>query len=486
MPLYFLEDRENKYVPIDVGYYDKKAMQSQQRFDIARSNYSKAMQEIANNPYIDSKSRNKYLEEVQGKFDEVITKNSGNLAAGAHDVMAAIEHAKLHPYQMAAKAQYDKAILQDKAAAQYGPNFILKDDVKQQNLYDEKTGEWLEPSSLKSTFYNAPDYEKLATDLMQFKKADIEQKMSDLVSSNSPYHLQAIKMTKKELTELALRELAKEVAPTFITKSGTLAVDNRQSVGYDPNTGTNLFTKVNKNGEVEYDMDAITEFIYRSNADRKNRNISTQRQFVTNQGAIMAQRHSYRKKELEYESQLRKKERGEFPPGKYSNTIMADKDGYEAIKEVKGKKEEAFGSAKKREENVKQTLLNASGFGSIGELQTYLNSGKYIDPRIKPMFESYINARNERVEAESTYNQAKGTFELLQNQALTDFVRSKEFKELSEEYNITAEEFIERHTSGEEGLNWLQRQGLNTTTDAGGFETYRGMDWVLDNDASKL
>jgi hypothetical protein len=93
------------YVGIDVEYFDRKALERQQRHDVARENYSKFAQEVANQQYLDPDARSVYLEQQKAGFDEVLTKHAGNLSAGYQDILGAIEKSKFNPYHNLNKRQ---------------------------------------------------------------------------------------------------------------------------------------------------------------------------------------------------------------------------------------------------------------------------------------------------------------------------------------------------------------------------------------------
>ena len=57
MPIGYIQPIQNPYVGIDVGYFDRKALELQKRHDDARAAWSESVQTIAGTDFIDAGAR---------------------------------------------------------------------------------------------------------------------------------------------------------------------------------------------------------------------------------------------------------------------------------------------------------------------------------------------------------------------------------------------------------------------------------------------
>ena len=229
MPITFLKERQNTYQPIDVSYFDRKALEDQKRHDASKAGWSSALQEVANDRGLDAEAKNMYLNEINSKYNEVVKAHSGNLSAGAHDVVSAIDYARLHPYVNASKTQQEQSKIQQQLQTQYGAEAITLSNVNNIPLY--KDGKWRSPDSIKTNVLKADDYDKNLELQMAELAPVIEQYTGALsVAPGHPEYLQAVTVAMKTLPQERLLELSRDprVRDTFLANNPTALLDNRE------------------------------------------------------------------------------------------------------------------------------------------------------------------------------------------------------------------------------------------------------------------
>ena len=71
---------------INVDYFDRKALERQQRHDQARALFTEDTKLIAQQKFLDPTARSQFLQEREQMFEDVVAANAGNLSRGFHDV----------------------------------------------------------------------------------------------------------------------------------------------------------------------------------------------------------------------------------------------------------------------------------------------------------------------------------------------------------------------------------------------------------------
>jgi len=229
MPIYRTRPLANPYVGIDVGYYDRKLMQSQQRHDAAREAWSKNTAAVASTAYHDQAARDQYLSEQDKLFKDVLAKNSGNLSAGLHDVMGALDTTRTNPYLNLNKVQMENIKAQRNLQEKYGAEFIDQSEGLYEPLYQD--GKWRDPAGIRAQALQANDYNKVIEDQMLNLSPVITEYTGALgVAPGQPGYLQAVTRKLKELSPEMLQKLANDprVHQSFLANAPTALQDTRQ------------------------------------------------------------------------------------------------------------------------------------------------------------------------------------------------------------------------------------------------------------------
>lgn len=295
----------NPYVGIDVDYFDRKALEKQQKHDLARENYSKFAQDIANQSYLDPDSRNEYLKQQQQEFENVINKHSGNLSAGYQDILGAIEKSKFSPYHNLNKRHIEQEQLRQSLVSQYGAEAI---DLSQMpnKLYNRKAPgeplEWVNPNSIGAKVIKADDYDKVIEDMLKETSAYEYSTQSGIGGgSGDPFYLMS-RITKGKVLspqDLWLIASNKKVQESFLANASTSGLDNRKVSGQNY-TYKEMFTDPNK----------LANFIYGNIQDKQINNQFQSKQFVANRGLELSTQHSNRlkadKAQTDYQAYVKK------------------------------------------------------------------------------------------------------------------------------------------------------------------------------------
>jgi len=281
---------DNPYVGIDVDYFDKKALEKQQRHDVARENYSKFVQDVANQPFLDEDSRNQYLKEQQQNFDNVLTKYSGNLSAGYQDILGSIEQSRLSPYHNVNKRAIEQDKLRQDLTSQYGSDAIDLSNIPTKLYQRDKDGkvQWVNPDQIGAKVVKADDYGKIIEDMLKDTAAHEYQTQSGIGGgSGNAYYLMSRIIKGEVLSPQELMQISKDpsVQKAFLANATTAGVDNRQV------PGSNQTYK-----EMLTNPDGLAQFIYGNIQDKQRNNQFESKQFMQNVGAVEGLRNANRMK----------------------------------------------------------------------------------------------------------------------------------------------------------------------------------------------
>lgn len=282
---------ENPYVPIDVGYFDRKAMEKQQRHDLAREAWSEMVIENANQSYVDENARKNYLETQQQLFKDVVGKHSGNLSAGLHDIMGAMETAKSDPYLNLNAAQM-KAIEEQKLLKEkYGANYIDQSQGLYDPLLNSTTGQYRDVSTIKAGALEANDYQTILENQMKELSPIIEKYTGPLQNAGQGY-LQAVTTALKQLSPEMLNALASDptVYQAFLANAPTALQDTRM-YGNTGQTYRDMFST--QKGFADYFMGNLI--------DKTQYEKETTRSYHQDWRAKQANQHAYDKKLIDYD-----------------------------------------------------------------------------------------------------------------------------------------------------------------------------------------
>ncbi|MCP4255502.1 MAG: hypothetical protein GY775_19275 [Candidatus Scalindua sp.] len=285
----------NPYVGIDIDFFEKKAMERQGRHDSARANYSKMVQDVANQSYLDPDARQQYLNQQQADFDAVLSKNSGNLSAGYQDVMGAIEKAKTNPYHNLNRRQVDQTKIRQDLVSKYGAEAIDLSNINDPLYTRDSEGNisWADPSQIEANVVQADDYAKVIEGMLSETSAQHFTNQSGIGGgSGNPFYLMS-RITKGEILspeELQRIAMDPNVQQAFLANASTAGIDNRQVPGTN-STYQEMFNN----------PQSLGQFIYGNIQDKQRNNLHETKKFVSNVGRVKALEHANRKKEIDYE-----------------------------------------------------------------------------------------------------------------------------------------------------------------------------------------
>lgn len=295
MPINYINPLSNPYTPLNVEYFDRKALEQQQRHDASRANLSQSIQEVANQPYLDQEARDAYLQEQQQLFDDVIAKNAGNLSRGAQDVLGAIETAKSNPYHNLNKRQLEQSKIQTELSNKYGADFINTSTGLTDPLFTRDTEGnvvWTDPSQISGSGIQADNYSKVIEGMLADTDATKFTDQSGLVNSNNSFYLLSRIQYGEILTSQQLEQISLDpyVQAAFLANAPSAMRDTRQ-YGNSGLTYQQVFS----------DPQALGQYIYGNIQDKQRNNTSTKLQFQRNIRGIEALKLKNRKKAIDYE-----------------------------------------------------------------------------------------------------------------------------------------------------------------------------------------
>jgi hypothetical protein len=288
MPLGYIQPVGNPYVGINVDYFDKKALEKQQRHDSARVAWGEMVQKGAEEEFRDEKARELYNQEQQKMFDEVISKNAGNLSAGYQDVIGAIEKSRLNPYHNLNKRHVEQGKLQQELAVKYGPRYIDKSKGINESLFsqDPNTGtvKWKSPMDIQANALLADEYDKNFENQVKELAATVILKETELGHTASDRFTLANKIISNE--QLSYKDIQDFISmpgihEAFLGNNPTAVEDTRKYPGLD---------KTYK--EVLTDPEAFKTWAFGQIADKKVEKSAEKYTYRTDQEKLQNARHA--------------------------------------------------------------------------------------------------------------------------------------------------------------------------------------------------
>jgi hypothetical protein len=336
---------------LDVQYFNRKALEKQQRHDVARENYSKFAQEVANQSYLDPEARKMYLEQQQQVFDDAINKNAGNLSAGYQDILSVIEKSKNNPYHNLNKRQIEQAQIRQSLVSKYGDKAIDLSNINGPLYQRDSEGNvtWSNPNDIQANVVEANDYAQIIEKMLADTKAhEFGQQTGLEGGSGNAFYLMS-KITQGEvLSPQELMQIASDpsVQQAFLANANTAGIDNRKVPGTDM-TYKDMLT--NPQG--------LAQFIYGNIQDKQRNNVVEKKQFVKNVGLEKATEHRNKLAEIDYQKKLATE------PTLTSNwgKVTHDAESYNKI--VQGKEDVQNQLKNIKSENTKLTRNFLSNFG---------------------------------------------------------------------------------------------------------------------------
>jgi len=242
---------------INVDYFDRKALERQQRHDKARAVWAQETKEIAAQDYQDQAAREQFLKEREAMFTDVVDRNAGNLSKGLHDVLGAVEKSSLHQYHNLNKRFMEESVRQAALEEKYGAELIDQSKGLGEGIY--KDGQWADPGSIQSGGIQASDYQKIIETQLNDLAARTMAGQTNLQPGSNAYYLMSKVWEKKTLNEEDLRAIANDpsVQAAFLANAPTAGIDTR---------------KLDASGKTYQDMfstpEGVSEFIYGNIADK--------------------------------------------------------------------------------------------------------------------------------------------------------------------------------------------------------------------------
>ncbi len=330
MPIGYIQAPKREYVGLNVDFIDRKLMQSQGRFDNARAAWSESVQTAAGQEFMDAAARDKFAEQQDALFSDVVKQHQGNLSAGFHDVMGAIEKAKMNPYHSLNKRHVEQVKTQQKLANQYGSEFIDRSSGLTEPLFTVKEGTneivWRDPSTIQAGGVKADDYGANLEAQVKDLAAQVIQRESGLQRTSNAYYLANQIIKEEKLTPEMLQAFLSQngVQKAFLTNNPTAAIDTRTSP-----YGTTY-------KDMLTDPAKFTEWAYGQIADKARYNKSTSTKYMRNVGAEIAARGASDRRTAKYASDLQKKpfkSTPDFRVGK-GTTAYTNKDYVQLGKDI--------------------------------------------------------------------------------------------------------------------------------------------------------
>jgi hypothetical protein len=296
MPITFINPLDNPYTGIDVDYFDKKALEKQLRHDTAHTNWSTMTQTIADNAYLDANAKNAFLSEQQSIFDNIISKNAGNLSKGYTDVLSGMEKVKSHPYHNLNLQQLNAAAIEDELKATYGSDFLTfaggTPGASIRDISLQKDGKWATPSQIKAEVLQANPYATNLENQLREVAATIVKTQSGLnAQSGNQYYLASDILEKETLSYDDLNALLAlpGVYEAFLANNPTASVDYRDA-------GMGISYK-----DMFSTREGFMQFAFGNIADKKVDNISKTKYFVDDPEMQEALKYSYTQKAMDYQ-----------------------------------------------------------------------------------------------------------------------------------------------------------------------------------------
>lgn len=291
---------DNPYERIDVGYFDRKALEKQQRHDAARVNYSKFAQEMASKEFLDSEARQAYMEQQNKYFEDVLKKHSGNLSSGYQDILGAVEKSKASPYHNLNKRQIEQSNIRQKLIGQYGSDAIDLSNINAPLMTRDSKGniQWGDPNDIEAKVVKADDYAKIIENMLAETAAHKFSNQTGLGGgSGNPFYLMSRITSGEVLSPQELMNIASNpaVQQAFLANATTAGIDNRNVPGSSL-TYKDMFS----------DPKQLAHFIYGNIQDKQRNNIIEKKEFRANTGARIGAEEASRKRTAKYAEDLKK------------------------------------------------------------------------------------------------------------------------------------------------------------------------------------
>jgi len=261
MPIQYINPLVSPYVPLDVDFYDRKALEKQGRQDAANEAFYKQRMAGLNQVSYSEAAKQKYMQESDALYNQVIDKYSGNLSAGYADVLKAIQQDAASPYHSLTKIYGQKAAEYSNAVNTYGPEAIVRQPLPKDII--DKNGNWLDASDIDYDVERASDYLTVARNIFNGLKASAYETGW---GQDPKYNFLLTKHSIEELTDDELKRMASlpEAIQAFKVAAPTYAYDNRPNV-MNPQTGTSVFST----------DEGIADFMYGTIAAREYRDVKS-------------------------------------------------------------------------------------------------------------------------------------------------------------------------------------------------------------------
>lgn len=264
-----------EYKGLDLNIIGDAAKMRQQNFIKANEAMSNTLQALQTQDFVDEEARAQATSRAQARYDDLVKRTQNNLGAALPDVMTAVRETAADPYNMYNKYQMENLKAQNKLKGELGDRAIVVNDVANQRISEhiDPTGKVTEPVMLKNKLSadvrEASDYIKVAQSLGD----KLNPNLRPIGLSNVAGYDTFLKTgSVNELSEKDIRALANDPSVRSAFMSGTTAgIDNRANVEYDPETGTNKFTRAQPEGSKF--ADGAAQEIYAALIQKKDRDV---------------------------------------------------------------------------------------------------------------------------------------------------------------------------------------------------------------------
>lgn len=242
-----------------------KTQQLQAIYDRAAAQRAEQLAAVGQLQYIDAQAREEALNSQRKRFEDAIRKNRGNLAKGYNDFQGVIAENLSDPWIQANKYHVEQFNAQNQLKQKLGSSAIVLNDVSKQKLVKNSTNNQYDLEKITANVIPATEYSKFVADTFSKMRASVRQ--GGLYRNKKIQHILESK-SYEELTREDIKELVNDDAfINMFMNSTTAKLDNRVSAGYDPETGTNMFTgepgdKSFKSGASEYAFGVLANQAY--------------------------------------------------------------------------------------------------------------------------------------------------------------------------------------------------------------------------------
>lgn len=450
----------NPYVGIDVDYFDRKALERQQRHDVARENYSKFVQDVANQSYLDPDARNEYLKMQQQNFDDVITKHSGNLSAGYQDILGAIEQSKLSPYHNLNKRHIEQAKVRQDLIGQYGAEAIDLSVMPDKLYQRDKDGKlnWIDPNAIGAKVVKADNYQKIIEDMLAQTAAHEYQTQSGITGgSGNPFYLMSRIVKGEVLSPEELMQISSnpDVQKAFLANASTSGIDNRKVAGADY-TYKDMFSDPNK----------LAQYIYGNIQDKQRNNQVESKQFMQNTEAVEALRHKNALKQQQNEYALKNMHLNDLTTIQDWGTTKVTKDKLISYKEATDKVKQTLDL---KDKEVKDNTTNFSKLTGIpvGDLSIYTDKFGNLNKKLVGTMMKKYGKTDEEINDVLSKRDVDMVFQNHGDLNLQKYNLNREVEDAEKYLGAVDNELANEYYSGlsDEDKNELKKKGVNSAED---------------------